>query len=243
MGHGFADLQRLYLDEPSADGSYPCKVIPTAKVNGLHPSVCQESRNLAKESGGILTRDAYKDLSSDAVFVSTTSNGIADDFWVDTKRHSAHLKWTPYYESIYQKSSGSALASLAWKSRLVISRPSIMSDWVAMMVDQKEDRFDVFEQIPSCRTNRFLWAARRRILANVSTSDEEKANALYDFADECDRKASSGEATQRNSSESSKQELKDCLERNMTFENISLKMHLAIMFRLCISKCDSRNEG
>ncbi|KAJ6103133.1 hypothetical protein N7486_005560 [Penicillium sp. IBT 16267x] len=252
----------IYLDEPNADGSYPCKVTPTAKLNGLPPvitRVCQESRNVAKESGGILTRDTYKDLPHDAVFVSTTTNGIADDFWVDTKRDSAHLNWTPYYESIYQNSSGSALASLAWKSRLVIGRPSIMGDWVAMMVDQKEERFDVFEQIPS------WWVIMRVVIIHasfreaaqtgffgllgdasvqiVSLSDEEKANALYDFADECDRKASSGEAIQRDSSESLKQELKDSFERNMISEHISSKMHPAIMFRLCTSKCNSPNEG
>lgn len=44
----------LYIDEPNADGFYPCIVIPTAKLNGLPPvvtRVCQESRNVAKESG------------------------------------------------------------------------------------------------------------------------------------------------------------------------------------------------
>lgn len=62
------------------------------------------------------------------MFVSTTTGGIADDFWVDTKRDSAHLNWTPYYQSVYQKSFGTALASLARQSRLVVGRPSFMVD-------------------------------------------------------------------------------------------------------------------
>ncbi|KAJ5635464.1 uncharacterized protein N7484_008777 [Penicillium longicatenatum] len=249
-------------DKPNADGSYPCKVTPTAKLNGLPPviiRVCQESRNVAKESGGIFTEDTYKDLPHDAGFVSTTTNGIADDFWVDTKRDSAHLNWTPYYESIYQNSFGSALAYLAWHSRLVTGRPSIMGDWAAMIVDQKEERFDVFEQIPS------WWVIMRVVIIHasfreaaqtgffgllgdasvqiVSLSNEEKANALYDFADECDRKASSAKAIQRDSSKSLKQELKDNFERKRISENISARMHPAIMFRLCTSKCNSPNEG
>jgi len=77
----------------------------------------------------------------------------------------------------------------------------------------------------------------------VSLSDEEKANALYDFADECDPKASSSEGFQRDCSESLKQELKDSLMRNRISENASSRMHPAIMFRLCILKCTSPKEG
>ncbi|KAJ6024646.1 hypothetical protein N7540_005443 [Penicillium herquei] len=139
-------------DWPTDEGIYLMNLIPmvtpTAKLNGLPPvitRVCQESRNVAKESGGILTRDAFKYLPHDAVFISTTSHGIDDNFW----RDSAHLNWTPFYESIHQNSFGSALASIAWRSRLVVGRPSIMGAWVDMTVNQNAERFDVFQQIPS----------------------------------------------------------------------------------------------
>ncbi|KAJ5088931.1 hypothetical protein N7532_007615 [Penicillium argentinense] len=250
-----------FFDELKADRSYPCRVTPTAILNGLPPviaRVCQESRNVAKESGGILKSDTYKDLPDDAVFVSTTTFRIDENFWVDTKRDSAHLNWTPYYESIYQNCFGSALASLAWESRLVVGRPSIMCDWFEMTVNKKEERFDVFEQIPSWWVIMhvvFIHASFREaahtgffgLLGDasvqiVSLSDEEKANALYDFADECDRKASSGEGIQRVSLQSLMQELKDRFMRHRISENISSRMHPAIMFRLCTSKCNSLNE-
>ncbi|KAJ5715185.1 uncharacterized protein N7483_012366 [Penicillium malachiteum] len=252
----------IYFEGPNDDGSYPCLVTPTAKLNGLPPvitRVCQESRNVAKESGGSLTRDHYKDLPKDAGFISTTSHDIDDNFWVDTKRDSAHLNWTPCYEGIYQKSFGSALASIAWKSRLVVGRPSIMIDWVNMMINQKEERFDVLEQIPS------WWVIMRIVIIHasfreaaqtgffgllgdasvqiVSLSEEGKANALYGFADKCDRKASFVERIQRDSSESLKQELKDDFVTNRISEKLSSKMHPAIMFRLCTAKCNSSNES
>ncbi|KAJ5238544.1 hypothetical protein N7468_003163 [Penicillium chermesinum] len=248
-------------DEPNADGSYPCRVITTARLNGLPPvitRVCKESRFVAQESGGILTKDFFKGRPDDAVFVSQTSGGDGMNFWVDPKRDSAHLNWTPFYQSIYQRSFGSALASLKWKSRLVAGRPSIMDDWISMMVDQQEERFDVLEQLPS------LWVIMRVVIIHasfreaaqtglfgllgdatvqiVSLADEKKANALYDFADECAREIS-GEVIRRESLESLKQELKDSFERNRISENASSRMHPAIMFRLCTSNCSSPKKG
>ncbi|KAJ5921149.1 hypothetical protein N7466_009475 [Penicillium verhagenii] len=254
----------IYSDEPDADGSYPCKVFSTAKLNGLPPvitRVCQEARYVAEESGGIPTTDTYRDIPCEATFVSTTTGDIADEFWVDTKRDSAHLNWTPRYEAIYQNSSGSALASIAWCSRLVVGHPSIMADWVSSIWSEEEETFDFFEQIPC------LWVIMRVVIIHasfreaaqtgffgllgdasvqiVSLIDEEKANAMYDFADKCDRKVSSGEGIPRDSLESLEQALKDSLMSNRKYisQNVSLKMHPAIMFRLCTSKCNSRNEG
>ncbi|CAI7646111.1 unnamed protein product [Penicillium pancosmium] len=249
------DHEGIYLDEHNADGFYPCLVTPTTKLNRLPPvitCVCQESRNVAKEERGIPS-DTY--APHDAVFISTTTNEIADDYWVDTKRHSAHLNWTPVYQGIYQKSFGSALASLAWKSRLVVGRPSFMYDWFDMMVNKKRERFDVFEQIPAWWVimrvviihTSFREAARTGLFGLlgdasvqiVSLSDDKKANALNEFADKCDRKA--GEEIQRDSSESLKQELKEIFIRNRISGNITSRMHPAIMFRLCTSKCNGPN--
>ena len=250
------DYEGLFLDGPNADGFYPCSVTPTTKLNRLPPvitCVCQESRNVAKKERGNLSEDTY--APGDAVFISTTTNGIADDFWVDTKRDSVHLNWTPVYESIYQNSFGSALASLAWKSRLVVGRPSLMYDWFDMMVNKNEERFDVFEQIPS------WWVIMRVVIIHtsfreaartgffgllgdasvqiVSLSDGKKANALNEFADKCARKA--GEEIQKDSSEYLKQELKRMFMRNGISENIISRMHPAVMFRLCTSKCSGSN--
>jgi hypothetical protein len=126
-----------------------------------------------------------------------------------------------------------------------------MYDWFVMMVNKHEERFDVFEQIPgwwiiirvviihtsfreAARTGLFglLGDASVQI---VSLSDDKKANALNDFADKCARKA--GEAIQRDSSEYLKQELKEIYLQERISENIISRMHPAIMFRLCTSKC------
>lgn len=259
----FPTDEALY-PEPNSDDSYPCNVISTAKLNGLPPvitRVCQESHNVAHESGGVVPDDFYDDLPDGDGFVSFSSVGIADDFWLDTKRDSAHLNWNPLYQAIYQNSAGSALALLTWQCRQVVGRPSIMGDWFeGGRFDQKEERFDVFDQVPSWWVvmhvviihTSFRDAARSGLFGLlgdasvqiVSVSDEEKIKAFYDFADEHDRQTSTVEGFQRVSSEALKQKLKADIIKEMRSENLLSKMHPAIMFRVCTLRCNSsRKEG
>jgi len=248
--------------KPNADGTYHCSLRWTAKLNGLPPvitRVCQESRYVAQESGGIVTYEFYDDLPCEAHFVSSTTGGMADDFWVDPKRDSVHLNWTLTYEAVYQNNAGSPLACLAWESRQVVGRPSFMGDWFRCCYHEREI-IDVFEQVPS------WWVIMRLVVVHasfrhaaqsglfgllgdasvqiVSVSDEEKINALYNFADECDPQASSVEGSQRLSSEALKQELKANIIREMRSDKLVSRMYPAIMFRLCISRCNgSSKEG
>ncbi|KAJ5376330.1 hypothetical protein N7509_013216 [Penicillium cosmopolitanum] len=250
----------LYMKRNS-NGSYPCEVTHTAKLNGLPPvitRVCQESRYIAHESGSIVPDDFYDDLPGDAVFVSSTTAGISDEFWVDPKRDSVHTNWTPYADAAYSNNDGSALASLAWHSCQVVGRPSFMCDWFTRMIDQKYERFDVFEKVPSwlviMRTV-FIHASFREAAQSglfgllgdasvqvVSVSNEEKINALYDFVDGCDCQAYYIDGPQRVSSEAIKQELKSLIIEAMRSDKLVSRMDPAIMFRLCILRCNSSSE-
>ena len=243
-------------DDPNGDGPYPCNVKCTAILNGLPPvitRVCQESRNVAHESTGIMLYGGDEPLD-DAFWCSTTSNNYTFDFWIDLNRGSAHLNWHPLYEAIYQDSCGSALASLAWETLTMFGRPSIMSEWFSLPCDQETERFDVFEQVPSWRVIMrvvIVHSSSREATQSglfgllgdatvqiVSVSNEEKVNALYAFADEHDRQFSSVNGLERVSSEVLKQELKDNILTAMRSEKLLSKMHPAIMFRLCISRCN-----
>lgn len=245
------------------DGSYPCDVTSTAKLNGLPPvltRVCQESRDVAHESGGVITENFYKDLPAEDYFMTTTSAGIADDFWVDPKRDSVHLNFEPLYEAIYQNSFGPALACLAWESRQVIGRPSFVVDWLSdIHFDREEERFEVFEQITS------WWVIMRTVIVHasfrdaarsglfgllgdagvqiVSFSDEERINAFYDFAEVSGRQALSYDGSERPDLDALRQKLKSDLIWAMKSEKLLSRMHPAIMFRLCTWKCNSSSKG
>jgi hypothetical protein len=244
-------------EKPNADGSYPCQVKSTAILNGLPPvitRVCQESRNVAHESGGIVPDDFYDDSPADAVWVSPTSDGVADMFWVDPKRDSAHLNWLPHYEAIYENCSGSALACLAWSSRQVVGSPSIMGGWFSAGCDHEEERFDVLYQVPSCWVimhvsiihANFREAAQSGLFGLlgdapvqvVPLSNREKINALYRFADQL----SSPGRLERLSPESLNLQFKDNIIKKMGSDRLLSKMHPAIMFRVCVSKCNSYNK-
>lgn len=227
------------------------RISPNTRLNGVPPvitRVCQESRSVAKESGRVLTADDFKDLPHDAAFTSNTTGGVVDHFWTDTKRDSAHLNWTPCFENDHARERhGSPLANLAWKSRLVVGRPSFTVGWIIDMgVDLEDERVDALEQLPS------LWVIMRDFAIHagfreaaqtglfgllgdapvqiVSASDKEKASAFYDFA------KSSGDTSVREESGLEK-ELEVGCEGAMISENLSSKLHAAIMFRLCSPNC------
>lgn len=91
----------IYYGIPLNNLGYDARISPTTKLNGVPPvitRVCQESRSVAKESGRVLTKDDFKDIPPDAIFVSSTTGGVVENFWVDTKRDSAHLNWSPCFE-------------------------------------------------------------------------------------------------------------------------------------------------
>lgn len=246
--------QGLYFN-PDSDGPYPCSVKWTARLNGCPPvitRVCQESRIVAHESAGVILEDD-DDPPADASWGCTTTDGYVNDFWIDPKRGSAHINWHPLYQAIYQDGEGSALACIAWESRSLFGRPSIMREWFSLPCDQEAERFDVFEQVPS------WWVIMRVVIIHasfqeaaqsglfgllldatvqiVSVSDEEKLNAFYAFAEEHDHQTSSVEGFERVSSEVLKQELKDDILFAMGSEKLLSKMYPAIMFRLCIWRC------
>ncbi|KAJ5100657.1 hypothetical protein N7456_006709 [Penicillium angulare] len=180
--------------EPSLYENYLCEVLPTAEFNGLPPVItrdCQESRYVAYESGSTVPDDFYAGLLEDDDSLSATTCQI-----IDIKRDSAHLNWYSLYESVYENSSGSALASLAWQSRQVVGRPSFMSPWFTIPSEGKK-MFEVFGKIPS------WWFIMRVVIIHagfrdaaqsglfellgdasvqiVSVSDDQKTNALYNF--------------------------------------------------------------
>lgn len=241
--------QGLYFD-PDSDGPYPCSVKWTARLNGRPPvitRVCQESRIFAHESAGVILEDDH-DPPADASWGCTTTDGYANDFWIDRKRNSAHINWHPLYQAIYQDGEGSALACIAWESRVLPGRPSIMREWFSLPCDQEAERFDVFEQVPS------WWVIMRVVVIHasfreaaqsglfgllggvtvqiISVSDEEKINALFAFTE-----TSSIEVLKRDSSEVFKQELKDDISFTMGSKKLLSKMYTAYMFRLCIWRC------
>ncbi|KAJ5904313.1 hypothetical protein N7504_006696 [Penicillium tannophilum] len=126
-----------------------------------------------------------------------------------------------------------------------------MRDWFSLPCDQKAERFDVLEQLPS------WWVIMGVVIIHasfqeavqsglfgllgdatvqiISVSDEEKVNAFYAFVEEHDRQTSSVEG--RVSSGVLKRELKDDVLFAMGSENLLSKMYPAIMFRLCIWRC------
>jgi len=242
--------------KPNADGSYPCQVRSTAMQNGLPPvitRVCQESRNVAFESGGIPPDDFYDDIPDDAAWMCATTDDVADTFWIDSKRGSAHLNWLPHYEAIYEDCSGSSLALFAWQSRQVVGTPSIMGGWFSEDCDHEKERFDVLYQMPSCWVimHLFIVHASSREAAQsglfgllgdapvqiIPLSDREKINALYRFADQL----SSPECLERLSPESLNLQFKDNIINEMGSERLLSTMHPAIMFRVCVLKCNSYN--
>lgn len=252
------------LDIPTAEGlfgnrakgSYPCNVQCTARLNGLPPvitRVCQESRDVAHESAGIVLEDPDEDPPDDACWATDTTDSFADDFWIDLKRGSAHINWNPLYVDFYERSCGSALACIAWESRKLVGQPSIMKEWFTSSCDREEERFDVLDQLPNWRVvmrvviiHATFWEAAQSGLFGllgdapvqiVSVSNEEKVNNLYDFADK-HRQTPSVEEFQRVPSEVLKQELKDSILTAMGSEKLLSKLYPTIMFRLCTSRCN-----
>ncbi|KAJ5771694.1 hypothetical protein N7520_002223 [Penicillium odoratum] len=206
--------QGLYFN-PNSDGPHPCSVKLTARLNGRPPvitRVCQESRIVAHESAGVILEDD-DDPPTDVSWGCTTTDGYPNDFWIDLRRDSAHINWHPLYQAIYQDGEGSALACIAWESRLLFGRRSTMREWFSFPCNQEAERFDVFEQVPS------WWVIMRVVVIHasfqeaahsglfgllgdvtvqiVSVSDEEKFNASYAFAEEKDRQISPIEGFKR----------------------------------------------
>lgn len=136
----------------------------------------------------------------------------------------------------------------------MFGRLLITSEWFSLPYDQETENFNVSEQMPS------WWVIMRVVIIHasfreatqsglfgllgdatvqiVSVSNEEKVNALYAFADEHDRQFSSVNGLERVSSEVLKQELKDNILTAMRSEKLLSRMYPAIMFRLCISRCN-----
>ncbi|KAJ5742193.1 hypothetical protein N7533_011602 [Penicillium manginii] len=244
--------------EPDSDGSYPCKVIPTAKLNGLPPvitRVCQESRNVANESGSVPRAGFYADLPDDDRFTSFSSVG-ADDYWLDTKRDTAHINWTPLYQYTYdEQSEGSALGCVAWLSRQVVGHPSIMREWFQWYWFNSDrrysqnERFEVFDERPSWSVvmhvviihANFRDAAQSGLFGLlgdatvqiVSVSDEDKITAFYDFVHEYDPQTSAAGEFERGPMETLRGKLKFDLVKTMGSDKLVSKIHPAIMFRLC----------
>lgn len=224
--------------------------------NGLPPvitRVCQESRKVAFESGGIPPDDFYDDAPDDAVWMCPTIDDVADTFWIDSKRGSAHLNWLPHYEAIYADCSGSSLAMFAWQSRQVVGTPSIMGGWFSEEYNHEEERFDVLYQLPSCWVimHVFIIHSSSREAAQsglfgllgdapvqiIPLSDREKITALYRFADQL----SSPGCLEKLSPESLNLQFKDNIINQMGSERLLSTMHPAIMFRVCVLKCNSHD--
>lgn len=254
----------LYIDND--DGiPLPCRGKPSADLNGLPPvitRVCHESRNVAYESGGVAEAEFYRDMPYRDRFTSYTSV-IADKYWLDRKRDTVHINWSPTYQCMQLEDSvGSALGYVAWVSRQLLGHPSpsITDDWFDDMCITEQGRYssneyvpEVFDQVPSWRVivrtvmihTTFREAAQSGLFGllgdasvqTVSLSDEEKINAFYDFADKHDRQLSTGETFQRVSSEDLEQKLKTDIIETMQSDKLLSKMHPAIMFRVCPLMC------
>ncbi|KAJ5279770.1 hypothetical protein N7478_005142 [Penicillium angulare] len=245
----------------NAEGLYPCQLLSSAILNALPPvisRVCQESRHVAHESGGIMPEDFHDDLPDDDEFIPGTSTAFLDNFWIDRTRDSAHLNWGPSYQAIYQRSDGSALACFAWQCRQVAGRPSLMADWFAWSRSLYKERYNVLEDIPNC------WVIMRVVIIHtsfeegaqtglfgllgdatvqiVSVFDREKIDAFYDFADEQNSQAFSVTRFSHTTPGSWKQKLEKSAKSARISEKVLSKMHPAIMFRLCTSRCNSPRE-
>lgn len=264
LPHGVFELDvptplGVYDDRYGRDGPYPCQLSRTAHVNGLPPvitRVCHESRAIALETGN--PPNFYKDLPDEADWGSITTKGC-DDFWLDLARDSVNLNWTPGYEPIYCSSIGSSLRYLAWHAPQFIGGPSMDIEWFYPIYDDfnpKSERIEILKRLPS-------WTVVMRVVVMhasfragaksglfgllgdacvqiVPMSDQARVNAFLDLAEECERKqhVTISQDLPRDSAESYKQELRDCIVKMFGSEELVPRMYPAIMFRLCTFWCN-----
>lgn len=243
--------------KPDPNDTYPCNVKCTALLNGLPPvitRVCTESRAVAREnSAGYTTEEYYEELDAGDTFISTTSSGCYEDFWLDPKRTGVvNLNWDDGYQAIYQNSAGPAIANLAWESKQVAARPSFDEYWISCSwLDFEEQRFEVFNQIPAWWVivhsviihATFRDAARSGLFGLlgdatvqiVSLSDRERINSFYEFAEGEDREAFSMD---RETEQPDWDALSVTLEKDVKWrfrrhDKPSTTFEPAVMFRLC----------